>query len=120
MIDWPQYRYRAVVRRVVDGDTLHVDVDLGMRTFRRTSLRIAGIDAPEINRGTEASRAAGDAARLDLEELLPVGTDIYVRTYKDRKTFDRYEADVYRENNGELEDVAALMVAAGHAMRSEG
>jgi micrococcal nuclease len=46
----PSYRYRAKVVRVIDGDTIVVDVDLGWKTWQLAqSVRLFGINAPEMN-----------------------------------------------------------------------
>lgn len=46
----PSYRYRAVIRRVIDGDTVEADVDLGWSTWlHKESIRLLGINAPEMN-----------------------------------------------------------------------
>ncbi|MDQ3167660.1 MAG: thermonuclease family protein [Chloroflexota bacterium] len=103
---------------MIDGDTIRVDLDLGLWTHRVVNLRIAGIDTPELNRGTEEERARGRAARDYL--VADEGREVYIQTYKDRKTFDRYIADVYLVRpGGVLDSVADIMLAAGHAVRVE-
>lgn len=73
------YAYRATVTKVVDGDTVDVDLDLGVHVVLHSErLRLRHVNAPE--HGT----AAGDAATKRLRELLPVGTRVYVRTELDR------------------------------------
>jgi micrococcal nuclease len=52
----PVYRYQARLLRIIDADTLDIEVDLGFRTHIRTPLRLVGLNAPEHN--TEAGRAA--------------------------------------------------------------
>ncbi len=120
-MDWPRYHYAGTVKRVVDGDTIIVSLDLGLRVFTEVSIRIAGIDTPEINKGTPEERARGMAARTELMDILPVESDVYVRTHKDKQTFNRYVADilVFGYAN-QLLDVATEMVTAGHAVWSEG
>ncbi len=117
-MDWPRYHYAGTVVRVVDGDTVIMSIDLGLRVFTHVSLRIAGIDTPEINKGTPEERAQGVAARDYLRNLLwqPGDRRVYVRTHKDTQSFNRYLADVYLESG---EDIGELMVAAGHATRRE-
>jgi micrococcal nuclease len=44
----PPYQYRAKVVRVVDGDTIVVNVDLGFKTWVEKILRLARINAPEL------------------------------------------------------------------------
>ena len=41
--------YKAFVTRVVDGDTLHVILDLGFKIMHEEILRLKGIDAPEMS-----------------------------------------------------------------------
>lgn len=61
----PAYRYRARVTRVVDGDTVIVDVDLGWKTWQLAqAVRLFGIDAPEM------STREGPGAADFLEGLL--------------------------------------------------
>ena len=52
----PAYRYRAALLRVIDGDTLELDVDLGFSCHYRATVRLRGLNCPEI--GTEAGQAA--------------------------------------------------------------
>jgi len=62
------YYYKARVVRVYDGDTIHVDIDLGLSTWiKKEKLRLARINAPEI-RGSQ--RPAGLAARDFLRNLI--------------------------------------------------
>ena len=42
------YEYRAKIRRVVDGDTVDVDIDLGFGVWlKKQRVRLYGIDTPE-------------------------------------------------------------------------
>jgi micrococcal nuclease len=43
------YTYKAKVVRVIDGDTLDCDIDLGFHIVVRKRVRLDGIDAPEKN-----------------------------------------------------------------------
>ena len=70
------YEYAARVDKVVDGDTCNLSIDLGFCIYYAHSCRLFGINAAE--HGTPA----GDAAKLFLEGLLPVGTLVIVRTQK--------------------------------------
>ncbi len=118
--DWPLFHYRATVLRVVDGDTLWLKIDHGMRLYSEDSYRIVGMDAPEIHRGTFAEKAEGGRAKAELERLVgPPGSPVYVETLKDTQSFGRYLARVFAVGeHGELVDVAAAMVASGHAARA--
>lgn len=111
------YHYRANLVRVIDGDTILVDVSLGMLVYRRTSIRIRGINAPELFSGED--RDAGAASRDHLTELLTNARDgtLSLQTYKDGKSFDRYVADVfYVDALGEWVDVGERMRWDGFAV----
>ncbi len=110
--DWPLWRYRATVTRIIDGDTVECSVDAGFRLYATKRIRILGYDAPELFSGTD--RENGAAARGYLESLIPIGTRVYLETQKDRTTFDRYLADVWVEQDGQLTSVAAAMKQAGY------
>lgn len=77
------YVYKGTIRRVIDGDTLEVLLDLGFRHYHRATVRLYGIDAPELHGET---REAGLAAAARLRELCPDGSLVYV----DSKRLDKY------------------------------
>lgn len=74
------YEYAATVRSVHDGDTFEADLDLGFHTHLRTSIRLAGINAPELGK-VKALNPDGQAATEGLMGLLG-GRDLFaaVRT----------------------------------------
>ncbi|MBA3439497.1 MAG: thermonuclease family protein [Pyrinomonadaceae bacterium] len=104
---------RAVIKRVIDGDTIVALIDQRFSDYKMLTLRIAGIDAPEMFSGSDAQRERGRGARDYLLSLAPPGTHIVVRTYQDKVTFNRYVADVTLP--GGL-DLATEMIRAGHAV----
>ena len=85
------YTRRAIVKRIIDGDTLDVLVDCGFRRFSYERLRLNRINTPEI-RGEE--REDGLVAKSFVEELLPVGTEIHMTSVKE-DSFGRWLAEVY-------------------------
>jgi len=87
------YDYRARITRVIDGDTVVADVDLGFGTWRHGErLRLAGIDAPEP-RGE--SRAAGEVASAALAELVE-DREVTICTLRDESDgFGRYLAVIW-------------------------
>jgi micrococcal nuclease len=56
------YKYNARNIRVIDGDTIEAEIDLGFRVFRKDIFRLAGIQAPEHD------KASTDFLRSSLEE----------------------------------------------------
>lgn len=85
------YTYKATIARVVDGDTLYVDVDLGFYLRQTMQLRLKGIDTPEI-RGE--SRPEGLKAKQFVEETLAGCPAVVIQTTKIGK-YGRYIADVW-------------------------
>ncbi|WP_225840287.1 thermonuclease family protein [Streptomyces sp. NK08204] len=76
------YEYSARLVRIVDADTLILDIDLGMHTWLHGQrIRAAGLNAPEL--ATDAGRAALAWVRDWFTQHAPVGI-ITVRTEKDR------------------------------------
>jgi len=82
------HNYVGVVERVVDGDTIEVRIDLGFDVWRIESIRLRGVDTPEL--GTAPGRRAKKFVARKLEEAPFVG----LRTYKTDK-YARYIADVF-------------------------
>lgn len=87
------YEYRAEVVKVVDGDTLHVSIDLGLDVRIRVTIRLAGINAPEL------STAEGKEAKAWVQQWVEdVGIDgwVVVHTVKDRREkYGRYLGHVF-------------------------
>jgi len=110
--DWPLYRYKAAVQRVVDGDTIYAEISLGCRVFMVRSIRIIEYNAPELFSGDE--RGAGSLARDALADLLPIGSRVYIETKLDRTSFDRLLGIVFVEgSDGNLFKVSESMIAGG-------
>lgn len=103
------YTRNATVKRVVDGDTVHLDLDLGCNVHLDVSCRLNGVDAPELK------TAAGKAAKAWLDKRLPVGQAVTVQTIKGEETekYGRYLAEVYKDDK--LSSVNQQMLAEGIA-----
>jgi len=115
-----QYIRRARIVRLIDGDTCVIDVDMGMAITVRATVRLYGINTPEV-RGPE--KVAGHAATQHLADLLVQFRhegewDIVVKTYKDRRgKFGRYLASLIgADQDGNPVDLNMKMVADGHAV----
>ena len=106
----PAYRYYATILRVVDGDTLHVRVDLGFRMFAELPVRLAGIDAPE--RGTDAGTAATEYAR----QWAAQHPTVILRTTKNPEKFGRWLGWVGSLNDDPIQTLNEALVLAGHAL----
>ena len=84
------YEYNCKIVRVVDGDTVDVDVDLGWSTWRcGERIRLYGIDTPECRTRDAEEKAAGLLAKAFVEQALHVG-GTYKLTTKEKGKFGRY------------------------------
>lgn len=114
------YEYRAEVLSVYDADTIRLRVDLGMETYVKHSVRLNGIDAPEI-RGEE--KPQGEAAKAFVEQWFQDNCIerggkrlIVVNTIKDRREkYGRYLVIVW-STDGEPRCLNDDLVEAGHAV----
>ena len=80
------YEYRCKIDRVVDGDTVDVDIDLGFGiSLRKERVRLYGIDTPECRTRDLEEKKYGLAAKSFVQDLLPVGSMQTLRTRKDDK-----------------------------------
>jgi micrococcal nuclease len=85
------FQYKAKVVRVVDGDTMWVDVDLGFFLRQTMNLRLNRINTPEI-KGEE--RPEGLKVKQYVEDTLAQCPAVVIKTYKLGK-YGRYIADLY-------------------------
>lgn len=102
----PERRYDAQLVRVVDGDTIEVTVtarttthlpgqDVELATSVLETVRLAGVNAPEIHGKCEAEKQAARAARLFLEEQLRgVSFVLVTRGADETERYGRVLADV--------------------------
>jgi len=104
------YEYRAKLISVYDGDTITVDIDLGLEVWlRKQKLRLYGINAPEM-RGREKPR--GEESKQFLIDILG-DSEITLRTHKDRRgKYGRWLAELIVEG----QNVNELMVEYGYAI----
>lgn len=100
------YNYRCTILKVVDGDTVHAEVDLGFDVRICMRFRLAGINAPE------SRTAEGLMTKALLVELLNF-TPIIVQTDKDRR--EKYGRYLGTFINSLGTNVNENLVATGHA-----
>src|SRR6056300_23256 len=69
------YEYNCKIVRVVDGDTVDIDIDLGFGIWLRNErVRVLGIDAPETRTRDLAEKEKGLESKAFVEGMLPVGS----------------------------------------------
>jgi endonuclease YncB( thermonuclease family) len=57
------YVRKVKLKRVIDGDTLRLTVDLGFNCFQDQSFRVSGVVAKELSRGTDEDKKKGRDCR---------------------------------------------------------
>jgi micrococcal nuclease len=112
------YEYRAKVIKVVDGDTVDVDIDLGFGiSLNNERVRIMGIDTPESRTRDKVEKKFGLASKARLKELL--GKTTVLKTQINKKgedmkgKFGRVLGDFVTEN-GKM--VTEIMIKEGHCV----
>jgi len=116
------FTYAATLRRVVDGDTLVVELEVSPGVFIEQKLRLRGLDSPEM------STPEGRAAKRFVDALVAKTTAIVINTTKPDK-YDRYLADVFLAGaSGQSSEASAkedetflnnALLENGHAMRKD-
>jgi micrococcal nuclease len=90
------YYYKAKVVRIIDGDSIVLDVDLGFNMkLVNGNFRLFGIDAPEIRTKDLEEKEMGLQSKIRLEELCPVGSEILIKTVKSQDKYGRYLVRLY-------------------------
>lgn len=84
----------ATVTYIVDGDTFYANVMMDSDISVRTSVRIVGIDTPEINGKCKSEIDGAKRAKKRLSELLPVDSVVELSDIKDDKYLGRIDATV--------------------------
>lgn len=96
------YVYEAIVKNVVDGDTIDLDIDLGFKVWlHNVRCRLIGINTPET-RGKKKCEAGLKAKEIVTNELL--GHKVIISSYKKETTsinsdsFGRWLVRIYLED----------------------
>jgi len=105
------YTYKARVVRVLDGDTLEAGVDLGFGITTTQTLRLRGIDCPEL------VTKEGKEAKAFVEGLLKPSSEVLIKTSKSDK-YDRYLADIFiTDKTGDVHYLNNELLKKGLAVR---
>ena len=89
------YEYPCKIVRVVDGDTVDVDIDLGFSHWiHNERIRLYGVDTPECRTTDAEEKAAGILAKDFVKNCLHVGGTYRLQT-KEKGKFGRYLGTIY-------------------------
>jgi micrococcal nuclease len=74
--------YVKKVNKVVDGDTIDVDIDLGFDISFSSRVRLAGIDTPESRTTDKIEKALGLESKEYLKKAIDAAKTIVIKTEK--------------------------------------
>ena len=118
------YEYKALINRIIDGDTVDVDIDLGFGIWLRDEReRVMGIDTPESRTSDKVEKQFGLAAKDRVVELIPEGTVQILKTEvnkdgEDMKgKFGRILGD-FMTDEGDF--ITEVLIDEGHAVEYNG
>ena len=109
------YEYRCKVIKIIDGDTVDVDIDLGFGVWLRNErIRLYGIDTPESRTRDKAEKVLGLAAKERLKELC---TGKFKVKSLGKGKYGRILGIPYTEDG---KDICKILIDEGHAVIYEG
>lgn len=99
------FTYNCRIAKIVDGDTLDVDIDLGFGIWKTNErIRLWQIDTPECRTKDKEEKKYGLIAKNFVEEHLPVGKIFELQTLEKDK-FGRYLGAVFVKNRLSINDM---------------
>ena len=119
--------YPIRVTRVVDGDTVDADIDLGFRVHTNKRIRLYGFNAPESRTRDKEEKKRGLAAKKRLQQLLDAAPEVHLRSHgtgkygrvlgdlmieKDHYTTDEDINELYED--GEWISLATILIKESH------
>ena len=111
------YEYRARVNRVVDGDTVDVDIELGFGVVLTDErVRIMGIDTPESRTSDKVEKVFGTAAKERLKELLGDVTILRTQIAKNGEDMKGKFGRVLGDFMVDDKTVTDILIEEGHAV----
>lgn len=117
------FEYAAKLIRVVDGDTVDLDIDLGLSVHRTERVRVSGVDTAELNSSDPVLRLRAQDAKLFVETQL-AGCTLRVRTEKPYPTdkYGRYLATILYRSSDEQDwkNLTTRLLQEGHATAYSG
>ena len=113
------YRIKSV-GRVVDGDTIDADIDLGFDISLTKRIRLAGIDSPESRTTNLKEKALGLESKEWLKKSLEGAKDIIIKTEKPDST-EKYGRIIgHLFINGQETSLNNQMIDEGYALPYDG
>jgi micrococcal nuclease len=121
MADRDPYIYRIKnILRVVDGDTIDADIDLGFSISLEKRIRLAGVDTPESRTKDEYEKKLGLESKEWLKNRLQFAKDIIIKTELPDST-EKYGRIIgHLFINNEATSLNEQMIVSGFAWEYDG
>lgn len=115
------FEYKCKLIKVIDGDTIDIDIDLGFGVWLRNQrIRMFGIDTPESRTRDLEEKKYGLAAKAFLTRMLD-DSELILKTHKDeRGKFGRILGEVWRTTNYADQSINDYMIEKHHAVAYHG
>ena len=123
------FEYKCKLVRVIDGDTVDIDIDLGFGVWlRKQRIRMYGIDTPESRTRDKEEKVFGLAAKERVKEFLPIGSMQVLKTEIDKSGEDKKgkfgrilgDFQVYYSAYDRWGTLTEALVKEGHAVPYHG
>jgi len=115
------YEYKATIKRIIDGDTVVVDIDLGFNmTLCDEHIRLYYIDAPESRSSDLVEKHFGELATQHVEKYIPAGTThTFICKRFEQARYGRVAGDfsVYDPESDSWMLLTEIMVRDHHAVK---
>ena len=116
------YTYKCVVTKVIDGDTIDVDIQLGFNVILyKQRIRLMGIDTPESRTRNLEEKKRGLLSKQYVVDRCPVGSNIMIESL-DRGKFGRILGNIWEAGEEAHPDttINKRMIADGFAVEYYG
>ena len=118
------YTYKIKLDRVIDGDTVDANIDLGFDVSVKKRIRLQGINAPESRTRDLEEKARGLAAKDRVKQLLEGANEIQLQSHGVGK-YGRCLGELFVDRvDGQekmtLESINELLIKEGHAVEYHG
>tara|TARA_R100000988_G_scaffold93295_1_gene57619 strand:+ start:1443 stop:1865 length:423 start_codon:yes stop_codon:yes gene_type:complete len=116
------YTYKCTVTKIIDGDTIDVDIHLGFDVvLTKQRIRLMGIDTPESRTRNLEEKKRGLLSKQYMVDKCPIGSNITLHSL-DRGKFGRILGEIWEEDVDftTLEPLNKRMITDGFAVEYYG
>ena len=115
------HEYKVKILKVVDGDTVDVDIDLGFGIWlKKERVRIMGIDTPESRTSDKVEKVFGLAAKARLSSLLGADAILQTQVHKGEDMKGKFGRILGNFTTMNGEHCADVLLREGHAVAYSG